>query len=198
MTAPDRQPFYGLHQSGVITPQPAAALIASFDVLAEDRAGLERLFRTLTERIAFLMQGGRGRDLDPKYPPPDSGLLGPTVFPDNLTVTVALGASLFDDRSACRKSGRRSLIPMERIPNDALDAHLCHGDIALQFCSNTAETNIHALRDILKHTPICWRCAGRSTAFCRRTRSRSSARRRCATCSDSRTAPPISTPATRS
>jgi deferrochelatase/peroxidase EfeB len=52
--AEDRQPFYGLHQSGVITPQPAAALIASFDVLAEDRASLERLFRTLTERIAFL------------------------------------------------------------------------------------------------------------------------------------------------
>src|SRR3984957_4251933 len=36
----DSQPFYGLHQSGVMTPQPAAALIVSFDVLAEDRAGL--------------------------------------------------------------------------------------------------------------------------------------------------------------
>ena len=82
----------------MITPQPAAALIASFDSLAEDRAGLERLFRTLTERIAFLMKGGEAPTLDPKYPPPDSGLLGPNVFPDNLTVTVALGASLFDDR----------------------------------------------------------------------------------------------------
>ena len=30
---------------------------------------------------------------------------------------------------------------------------ICHGDVALQFCSNTAETNIHALRDILRHTP---------------------------------------------
>jgi deferrochelatase/peroxidase EfeB len=30
----DAQPFYGLHQSGVITPQPAAALIVSFDALA--------------------------------------------------------------------------------------------------------------------------------------------------------------------
>ena len=64
----DSQPFYGLHQSGVITPQPAAALIVSFDVLAEDRAGLERLFRTLTERIAFLMKGGEAATLDPKYP----------------------------------------------------------------------------------------------------------------------------------
>ncbi len=149
----DSQPFYGLHQSGVITPQPAAALIASFDVLAEDRPGLERLFRTLTERIAFLMQGGEAATLDPKFPPPDSGLLGPNVFPDNLTVTVALGASLFDDRYGLQKVRPSRLVSMERFPNDALDARLCHGDIVLQFCSNTAETNIHALRDILRHTP---------------------------------------------
>ena len=137
----------------MITPQPAAALIASFDSLAEDRAGLERLFRTLTERIAFLMKGGAAPTLDPRYPPPDSGLLGPTVFPDNLTVTVALGASLFDDRYGLQKVRPTRLISMEQFPNDALDARLCHGDVVLQFCSNTAETNIHALRDILKHTP---------------------------------------------
>src|SRR5580692_1946830 len=149
----DAQPFYGLHQSGVITPQPAAALIASFDVLAEDRAGLERLFRTLTERIAFLMRGGEAATLDPRYPPPDNGLLGPNVFPDNLTVTVALGASLFDDRYGLQKLRPTRLISMQQFPNDALDARLCHGDVVLQFNSNTAETNIHALRDILRRTP---------------------------------------------
>ena len=119
----DSQPFYGLHQSGVTTPQPAAALIASFDVLAEDRAGLERLFRTLTERIAFLMKGGEAATLDPRYPPPDYGLLGPRVFPDNLTVTVALGASLFDERYGLQKLKPTRLIAMEQFPNDALDAH---------------------------------------------------------------------------
>jgi deferrochelatase/peroxidase EfeB len=149
----DCQPFYGLHQSGVTPPQPAAALIVSFDVLAEDRAGLERLFRTLTDRIAFLMKGGEAATLDPRYPVPDNGLLGPRVFPDNLTVTVALGASLFDDRYGLQKLRPTRLIAMEQFPNDALEAHNCHGDVVLQFCSNTAETNIHALRDILRHTP---------------------------------------------
>jgi deferrochelatase/peroxidase EfeB len=149
----DAQPLYGLHQSGVITPQPAAALIVSFDALAEDRAGLEWLFRTLTERIAFLMKGGEAATLDPRYPPPDNGQLGPRVFPDNLTVTVALGASLFDDRYGLQKLRPTRLISMEQFPNDALEAHNCHGDVLLQFCSNTAETNIHALRDILRHTP---------------------------------------------
>ena len=149
----DSQPFYGLHQSGVITPQPAAALIASFDVLAEDRAALERLFRTLTEHIAFLTKGGEAPTLDPKYPAPDNGLLGPDVFPDNLTVTVAVGASLFDDRYGLQKFRPTRLLAMEQFPNDALEANNCHGDIVLQFCSNTAETNIHALRDIVRHTP---------------------------------------------
>jgi deferrochelatase/peroxidase EfeB len=147
------QPFYGLHQSGVITPQPAAALVASFDVLAEDRAGLERLFRTLTEHIAFLMKGGPAQTLDPRYPAPDNGLLGPIVFPDNLTVTVGIGASLFDDRYGLQKFKPSRLIAMEQFPNDALEEHFCDGDVVLQFCSNTAETNIHALRDIVRHTP---------------------------------------------
>jgi deferrochelatase/peroxidase EfeB len=149
----DSQPFYGVHQSGVITPQPAAALIASFDVLAEDRPALERLFRTLTEHIAFLTKGGEAPSLDPKYPAPDNGLLGSAVFPDNLTVTVAIGASLFDDRYGLQKFKPTRLIAMEQFPNDALEAHNCHGDVVLQFCSNTAETNIHALRDIIRHTP---------------------------------------------
>ena len=135
------------------TPQPAAALVASFDVVAEDRPALERLFRTLTERIAFLTQGGPAATLDPRYPPPDSGLLGPTVFPDNLTVTVGLGASLFDARYGLQKLRPAELLTMEEFPNDALEAQACHGDLALQFCSNTAETNLHALRDILRRTP---------------------------------------------
>jgi len=149
----DLQPFHGAHQSGVITPQPAAALIVSFDVLASDHADLERLFRTLTERIAFLMKGGDAPTRDSKFPPPDSGLLGPTVFPDNLTVTVAVGASLFDERYGLAKLRPRQLVAMQAFPNDALETGLRHGDVALQFCSNTAETNIHAVRDILKHTP---------------------------------------------
>lgn len=149
----DSQPFYGLHQSGVTTPQPAAALIASFDALAEDRANLERLFRTLTGQIAFLMKGGEAPSLDPKYPPPDNGLLGPNVFPDNLTVTVAVGASLFDDRYGLQKLKPTRLVSMQQFPGDALEAHNCHGDLVLQFCSNTAETNIHALRQIVRHTP---------------------------------------------
>ncbi|MGE0223748.1 MAG: iron uptake transporter deferrochelatase/peroxidase subunit [Acetobacteraceae bacterium] len=149
----DRQPFRGPHQAGVVTPQPAAAITAAFDVLAGTRDELETLFRTLTQRIAFLTTGGTVPPADPKLPPLDSGVLGPVVYPDNLTMTVAVGASLFDDRFELAARRPKHLITMQQFSNDALDPAFCHGDLMVQMCSNTAETNIHALRDLLKTMP---------------------------------------------
>ena len=51
--APEKQPFYGRHQAGILTPQQASMMLVAFDVLAADKADLERLFRLLTQRIAF-------------------------------------------------------------------------------------------------------------------------------------------------
>jgi deferrochelatase/peroxidase EfeB len=149
----DRIAFHGEHQAGIVTPRPTSGMIASFFVLAESRADLTRLFRTLTERIAFLTQGGAQADPDPRLPPSGSGILGPVVQPDALTVTVSVGASLFDQRFGLANHRPARLRPMQRHPNDALDAALCHGDLSIQFCANTLDTNIHALRDIIKNTP---------------------------------------------
>ena len=91
-------PFYGLRQAGVVTPRPACGMVAAFDIVANSRDDLSSLLRKLTERIAFLTQGGPVPTRDPKYPPADSGILGPVVEPDNLTITASVGASLFDDR----------------------------------------------------------------------------------------------------
>ncbi|MBW4471477.1 MAG: deferrochelatase/peroxidase EfeB [Stenomitos rutilans HA7619-LM2] len=157
-------PFWGVHQPGVINPAPAAALMVAFDVTAQTRTDLVRLFQTLTQRTAFLMAGGTPPPIDAKFPPSDSGVLGTNVFPDNLTMTVALGSSLFDQRFGLQALKPRRLMAMPNFPNDQLDPDLCHGDLLLQFCSNTAETNIHALRDILKHLPdlltVRWKMEG--------------------------------------
>jgi deferrochelatase/peroxidase EfeB len=163
-TARQAQPFFGVHQSGIVTPQPAAASVVAFDVLAATPADLRRLFRTLTERIAFLTVGGSVPARDPLLPPADSGLLGPLVVPDNLTVTVAVGASLFDDRFGLEHIKPKHLVTMARFPNDSLDAGYCHGDMLIQFCANREETVIHALRDIVKNTPdlltVRWKIDG--------------------------------------
>ena len=66
---------------------------------------------------------------------------------------MSVGESLFDDRYGLAKQKPKALQKMTRFPNDSLDAALCHGDLLLQICANTQDTVIHALRDIIKHTP---------------------------------------------
>lgn len=95
----EKQPFYGEHQAGILTPQQAAMMLVAFDVLASDKADLERLFRLLTQRFAFLTQGGAAPETpNPRLPPLDSGILGGYIAPDNLTITLSVGHSLFDER----------------------------------------------------------------------------------------------------
>lgn len=151
-SAAERQPFYGVHQAGIVTPRPANGMVAAFNVVLRKPADLENLFRRLTERIVFLTQGGEWPDLDPRLPPPDSGILGPKLAPDDLTITVGLGSSFFADRPWLEKLAPAKLQRMTEFPNDALDPAICHGDLSLQICANTQDTVIHALRDIVKNT----------------------------------------------
>lgn len=86
-------------RQGILTPQQAAMMLVAFDVLASDKADLERLFRLLTQRFAFLTQGGAAPETpNPRLPPLDSGILGGYIAPDNLTITLSVGHSLFDER----------------------------------------------------------------------------------------------------
>ena len=151
-SAEDRVPFVGAHQAGITTPRPANGMIAAFDVIAETPDELETLLKLITSRIAFLTEGGAPPVLDPRLPPADSGIVGPVVKPDALTITVSLGSSLFDNRKWLKPLKPRHLSRMTKFPNDALDAALCHGDITIQICANTQDTTIHALRDIIKNT----------------------------------------------
>ncbi|MFI8071715.1 iron uptake transporter deferrochelatase/peroxidase subunit [Streptomyces sp. NPDC086033] len=157
-------PFYGAHQAGILTPAPAAATFVSFDVITDDRAQLADLLRTLTTRARFLTSGGTPADLGVGAPPSDNGILGPDVPADALTVTVGVGASLFDDRYGLTKAKPRRLTPMRTFPNDNLDPAACHGDLSLQLCAARQDTVLHALRDIAKHTrgamQIKWRVDG--------------------------------------
>ncbi|WP_405478296.1 iron uptake transporter deferrochelatase/peroxidase subunit [Streptomyces canus] len=157
-------PFHGAHQAGILTQAPAAATFVSFDVITDDRAQLADLLRTLTTRARFLTSGGTPADLGVGAPPSDNGILGPDVPADALTVTVGVGASLFDDRYGLAKAKPRRLTPMRTFPNDNLDPAACHGDLSLQLCAARQDTVLHALRDIAKHTrgamQIKWRVDG--------------------------------------
>jgi deferrochelatase/peroxidase EfeB len=149
----DRVPFEGAHQAGIATPRPRQALFAAFDVVADDRPALAEALRALSERARALTRGHRTLIGNPaEGPTPESGVLGTRVRPDALTVTLGLGASLFDDRYGLSSRRPRGLVAMPTFPDDALVSAECHGDLVLQLCANTEETLLNAIRDLMRAT----------------------------------------------
>jgi deferrochelatase/peroxidase EfeB len=157
-------PFYGGHQAGILREPAAQTSMISFDVTAQNRAELTDLMRTITDRAAFLSAGGSPPPVGITQPPSDSGILGPTVIPDGLTVTVGAGASLFDDRFGLAGQRPARLTTMVTFPDDRLDPAQCHGDLSVQLTAGNADTVIHAVRDLAKHTrgamQVRWRMDG--------------------------------------
>ncbi|QDZ15645.1 iron uptake transporter deferrochelatase/peroxidase subunit [Humibacter ginsenosidimutans] len=157
-------PFHGEHQQGIVTPAQSTSAFVAFDVTVEGRKDLEQLLRTITERARFLTSGGRPDDTGITGPPSDSGLLGAMVPADGLTVTLSLGASLFDDRLGLGDAKPARLRTMEDFPNDDLDRSQCDGDLLLQICAHHPDTVLHALRDLTRATrggmQIRWRKDG--------------------------------------
>ncbi|MBR7826099.1 Dyp-type peroxidase [Actinospica sp. MGRD01-02] len=146
-------PFHGANQAGILTKPQAFATFVSFNATAGNRAELVELFKTITARARFLTAGGTPADLGLASPPSDSETLGPQVPADGLTVTLGVGASLFDSRYglSSRKPARLSAMPV--FPNDDMvGSQELHGDISLQICADHQDTVMHALRDIAKHT----------------------------------------------
>jgi deferrochelatase/peroxidase EfeB len=157
-------PFHGKHQAGILPASSRATAVVSFGATAANRAELADLFQTVTDRARFLTAGGTPPPVGIDGPPSDSGVLGPTVVPDGLTVTFGVGSTLFDERYGLAAVRPVHLTAMTSFPNDDLDPAQCGGDLILQLSAGNADTVIHALRDIAKNTrggmQINWRIDG--------------------------------------
>jgi deferrochelatase/peroxidase EfeB len=143
-------PFTGAHQAGILTPQPAQATLAALDSFAPDRTTLAVALAALSGRARALTVGGAVPVLEVDAPPADSGILGPVNAPDDLTVTIAFGASLFDDRYGLASKRPRELTAMPVFPIDQLDPRQTHGDVLVQICANERDTVVHTLRELLR------------------------------------------------
>ena len=160
-------PFQGQHQAGILPqPQRQTAVIA-FNATAEGRDELTDLFQAITARARFLTAGGTPPPVGIGGPPSDSGVLGPTVVPDGLTVTLGVGSALFDDRYGLADLRPAGLTPMLPFPNDDLDPAQTGGDLVVQLSAGHTDAVVHALRDIDRHTrggmAALWRIDGFSS-----------------------------------
>jgi deferrochelatase/peroxidase EfeB len=157
-------PFHGKYQAGILPQPQRQTAVISFNATADGRGELTDLFQTITARARFLTAGGTPPPVGIGGPPSDSGVLGPTVVPDGLTVTVGVGSTLFDDRYGLASRLPARLTPMLPFPNDDLDPAQCGGDLVIQLSAGNADTVMHALRDIARHTrggmQASWRIDG--------------------------------------
>lgn len=156
--------FHGEHQEGIVTAPQKFCEVIALDIQFADVSRLETLLRTITDRARFLTTGGQTPPDGIAYPANDSGELGTDLPTDNLSITVAVGESLFDDRFGLSSHKPAHLSTMEAFADDSLQENLCHGDLAIQICADQHDTVLHALRDILRHTrgdvAVRWRQSG--------------------------------------
>jgi deferrochelatase/peroxidase EfeB len=157
-------PFHGARQAGVTTPPQVRAATLALDVEVTKRADFVELLHTITTKARFLTAGGTPADPGISAPPEDSGVLGPIVPPDHLTVTLGVGASLFDPRFGLAARKPAGLTQMPTFPDDHLDAAQCHGDLSLQVCADNTDAVGHAVREIARATrgavSVKWRVDG--------------------------------------
>ncbi len=143
--------FYGPHQTGITArPVPTLGLMASFKVLSPDRESLRDTFVELTDEIQGLMAGRPPTIRDEAYPPTDSGLLGAEPEPDDLSVVVSVGSSLFDDRYGLAGQQPLELVRMPFLANDRLDPARTHGDLLLNIDARHPYPLQFALRPIMR------------------------------------------------
>ena len=143
--------FYGEHQTGIAPARvPTLGLMAAFKVLSPDRESLRETFVELTDEIQGLMSGRAPVIRDEAFPPTDSGLLGAEPQPDNLSIVLSVGGSLFDDRYGLADKLPNELIRMPFLANDRLDPARTHGDILLNIDAENPDTVQFALRQLMR------------------------------------------------
>jgi deferrochelatase/peroxidase EfeB len=145
-----RHPFDGVHQSGILTPRQMQAACVSVDAVAPNRDQLLLALQQLSSRARQLTQGTSVGVTEIDDPPPESGLLGSYDTPDSLTVTVAFGHTLFDDRYGLGHLKPARLTEMRAFALDRLDPARTGGDMLLQICAGQRDTVVHTVRELMR------------------------------------------------
>ncbi|MFM0202003.1 iron uptake transporter deferrochelatase/peroxidase subunit [Paraburkholderia fungorum] len=150
------EPFYGLHQGGIITPQQSHTYVAALDLTTDKRDDVIALLRTWTDTAARLTQGATAAPLptgeagDNKAAPDSGDVLG--LGPCGLTITFGFGPGLFThegkDRYGLASRRPAALVDLPRFNGDQLIAEKTGGDLFIQACANDQQVAFHAVRQL--------------------------------------------------
>lgn len=159
-TVPDafhaKEPFFGEHQGGIITPAQSHTYIAALDLVATKREEVVELLRRWTAAAARMTDGQTAKPLeqeDLSTPGNDSGeALG--LPPARLTLTFGFGAGLFvkdgHDRYGLAARRPEAFADLPRFTGDQLVEARTGGDLSVQACSNDPQVAFHAVRQLTR------------------------------------------------
>ena len=136
----EREPFHGRHQSGIVTPPQAHALVLGLDLRSGvDRAGLARMMRLLSDDVARLSQGR----------PALADTLGElAVLPARLTATFGFGPRVVAELVPPRH--RFDFAELPDFATDRLRPQWGQTDLVVQLCADDPVTLAHTRRVLLR------------------------------------------------
>lgn len=150
-------PFFGEHQSGIVTPAQDRLHFASFDVADITRDELVELLQDWSAASALMTAGDPvgvyGAVSGPYDAPPDDTGEALGLPAAGLTITIGFGPTLFtaaDGTDRFGIAGRRpaALADLPHFPADALVETLTGGDLCIQACSDDPQVAVHAIRNL--------------------------------------------------
>ncbi len=149
------EPFWGKHQSGILTPMQSHSYFAAFDLVTEKRGDVEALLRSWTDAAARMTRGETaaplGKDLSVAAGNSGEALdLGPA----RLTLTFGFGPGLFikagKDRYGLAAQRPAALVELPRFNGDQLVPAHTGGDLSVQACANDPQVAFHAVRQLAR------------------------------------------------
>ena len=151
---PQVEPFWGQHQSGILTPQQGHIYFAALDLTTIKRAELVTLLKRWTIAANRMSRGDTGLALgtDLEAAPADSAeTVG--LPPSRLTITFGFGPGLFTHEGVDRYglAGKRpeALVDLPKFNGDQLIPERCGGDISIQACADDPQVAFHAVRQLI-------------------------------------------------
>lgn len=145
-------PFFGEHQSGILTPAQDRLHFAAFDVSDITRAELQELLEDWSYAASRMTAGEGagefGAATGPYDAPPDDTGEALDLPPAGLTITFGFGPTLFDERFGLADRRPKNLIDLPHFPGDALIGALVGGDLCIQACSDDPQVAVHAIRNL--------------------------------------------------
>jgi deferrochelatase/peroxidase EfeB len=173
------EPFWGEHQSGIVTPPQHHIYFAVFDLVTNKRADVIKLLQAWTAAAARLSTGDTAQPLEnglslavppaiPGAPAAGDGYsetsdpsamaadTGETIgmSPARLTLTFGFGAGLFikdgKDRYGLAAKRPEALVDMPKFPGDQLAPSRTGGDLCVQSCAEDPQVAFHAVRQLAR------------------------------------------------